>query len=303
MPAGISIKEGLAMKNLTKFCGIIAVAAVMVFFLVSCGDSGGGGLITQEEKAQVLQWYAEDPGEFADFIASINEQYGYNLPGNPNNWTDADWNNFAKAMEAGFSETNSYPYSTDGNTLIFNPQKRGDGTSIYIPADPDCDKWDLDPATMGSFPVGTWENQDNNVIYDESVEFKTNGDFILTERNERDYSQTPGSTTASGYFDWHGKILQYSHSGNTLTFNPMGRGNGGVEYTPSNPRCDKWVLEGTGGTFPIGKWVGGESGHSTVEWVEFTSDGTMIMVREFHGTYTVTVADAASGIIKVTYKW
>ena len=180
----------------------------------------------------------------------------------------------------------SYPYLLTGDTLIWNPMQRG-GYPPYTPKDTECDKWDLQPETRGVFPVGIWVSQDSSDYWTEKMEFSSDGVYRFYHASEGSYSRTGDS--AGGTIDWFGWTLPYTQSGNTLVFNPMGRGNDlFVEFTPEDPQCDRWNLKpGTDGVFPIGEWVLQGSNSYYTEWVEFTSKATMINASEEKMKYSV----------------
>jgi hypothetical protein len=74
-------------------------------------------------------------------------------------------------------------------------------------------------------------------------------------------------------------------TGDTLSINIFGRGNGTSPFLPSDPRCDTWELQNdeNKGTFPIGKWV--TSGNTNnEEFILFTAS-IMTRVSPWFDTY------------------
>ncbi len=185
------------------------------------------------------------------------------------------------------------PYKVSGDTLTFNPWGRGDGTRVFTPDDPDCNKWDLKPGTGGAFPVGEWLNQNNyensNGKRYERFIFNSDGTWKRYSDSEYNFSYTLSGNSVSGTITDYGSI-DYKVSGNTLTFNPWRQGDGTRVFTPDDPECDKWdLIPGTEGTFPEGKWADQSNNSYWTNYVEFTSTNMKrISSTVLTGTYEVS---------------
>jgi hypothetical protein len=88
-------------------------------------------------------------------------------------------------------------------------------------------------------------------------------DTIITDAGES------LSVTELGYknTDYHEELpFILSITGAELSINVFGRGDGTNVYQPTNPNCDKWVLQDAGnkGTFPIGTWVSSHYGDESL---------------------------------------
>ena len=87
------------------------------------------------------------------------------------------------------------PYVVDGITLIWNLRGSGDGTREYTPDDPECPKYDLEPGTAGTFPIGVWKAQyswhrDDKNWSSRWYEFTSDGNFILIDAHMEEYDGT-----------------------------------------------------------------------------------------------------------------
>jgi len=71
----------------------------------------------------------------------------------------------------------------------------------------------------------------------------------------------------------------------TLSFNIWEEGDG-TAYPPEHPNCPRWVLEGTGGTFPIGKWIHINNNQSWISWINFDDDGYLIYYSSYKYNYS-----------------
>jgi hypothetical protein len=79
--------------------GIAVLLLVAMFIVTGCdtGTNGGGGLSQAKKevaKAAALEEYSNDADGFVDFVAGMNGLKGWDLPSNPNTWSDSQWEQY-----------------------------------------------------------------------------------------------------------------------------------------------------------------------------------------------------------------
>lgn len=113
-------------------------------------------------------------------------------------------------------------------------------------------------------------------IRDDSVAILTT---VITDTGETIALPDDFRREGGNYHDGYPFVLV---SDNTLSINIFGRGDG-VSFLPTDPRCDKWVLQDdeSKGVFPIGKWV---NNTDEEEFIFFTAS-TMTRVSPWFDTY------------------
>jgi hypothetical protein len=225
---------------------------------------------------------------------SVSLRYETAQPGSDAKWVVYERGGMQKPDRPSYTQL--YPYKQEGNTLIFNPMGQGNGERAWTPDDPECPKYDLETGTGGIFPVGKWVPRNGGEWY----HFFANGDVTRYYGYEWSYPYTRTGNASSGTISYGGWEIEYIVSGNTLIFNPMLVGDGQRSYTPSDPECPRWnLVPGTGGSFPVGKWMSQDSGGSWSQWVEFTAAGIKYnSENESNGTWT---CDTDEKIIEVRW--
>jgi hypothetical protein len=112
-------------------------------------------------RIQLTHWYDNKPNDY-----SQTNSYNYkNAP--------ADTSAFKWVLNPDF-EIEEFPYIFDApsHTVALNIMSQGDGTNAYLPADPECDRWEHASAT--EFPAGgKWNNTDNDASSTQWIEFDT----------------------------------------------------------------------------------------------------------------------------------
>ena len=90
------------MTNKKNWLVLLVMVLVFGMAVIGCDsdpDNGNKGF-TEAEKAELkdmlLEWYEEDPEEFAEFLDDINENFDTNFSGDPGDWSNSQWESFFK---------------------------------------------------------------------------------------------------------------------------------------------------------------------------------------------------------------
>ena len=76
------------------------------------------------------------------------------------------------------------PYVINGNKLICNLIRSGDGIKHFTPEDPQCPKYILKDGTGGEFPAGIWEDEYSSISNKSWYEFKEDNTLIRGRKIE-----------------------------------------------------------------------------------------------------------------------